>query len=149
MTNDNCSVSFVSSDDDNNILIESMAFIPEGRIEEKTRNERCDYNRFIQEGKCIACGNKTVDYSVIEQFVFDIEKTYGCEIVSIGFDRYNCLSSAQKWQQKYETVEVRQHSDTLHPVTKLLCERITDGKVRYANNKLLEINFENAKCIVS
>lgn len=146
MTNDNVAVSFVSSDDDNNILIESMAFIPEGRIEEKTRTERCDYRQFIEAGKCIACGNKTVDYAVIEQFVFDIEKTYGCEVNSIGFDRFNALSSAQKWQQDYTVVEVRQHSDTLHPVTKLLSERIANGKVRYSENKLLEINFENAKC---
>ena len=147
MTNDNCSVAMVGYDDESeNILAEVIAFIPEGRIEEKTKYERVDYRRFINEMKCIACGNKTVDYSVIEEFVFQIESKYDVEIVSIGYDRYNALSSAQKWNKKYTTVQVRQHSDTLHPVTKLLYERISEGKFLYSENKLLEINFENAKC---
>lgn len=35
MTNDNCAVSIVSVDDDENILCDSIAFIPADRIEEK------------------------------------------------------------------------------------------------------------------
>ena len=66
--------------------------------------------------------------------------------MGIGYDRYNALSSAQKWDRKYTTVQVRQHSDTLHPVTKLLYEKIVNGEFQYTENKLLEINFENAKC---
>ena len=41
---------------------------------------------------------------------------------------------------------VRQHSDTLHPPTKLLAELIADGKFQYERNDLLEINFQNARC---
>ena len=88
----------------------------------------------------------TVDYGVIEDFVFNIEEKYGVTIMSIGYDRYNALSSAQKWDEKYTTVQIRQHSDTLHPPTKLLYEFIMNKKWHYEENKLLEINFENAKC---
>ncbi len=146
MTNDNCAVAIVSYDDDNNILVDDIAFIPEGRIEEKSKYEKIDYRQFINAMKCIACGYKTVDYSVIEKFVFDIEEKYGVEIMGIGYDRFNALSSAQKWDKKYNTIQVRQHSDTLHPVTKLLHEKIVNGEFQYTENKLLEINFENAKC---
>ena len=96
--------------------------------------------------KCIACGDMVVDYSVIEDFVFQIEQKYGCHINSIGYDRWNALSSAQKFSKKYTTVEIRQHSDTLHPPTKLLSEKIESGEFRYSSNTLLEINFENARC---
>jgi phage terminase large subunit-like protein len=96
--------------------------------------------------KCIACGDMTVDYSVIEDFVLQIEEKYGVEVVSIGYDRYNAMSSAQKWAKKYTTVEIRQHSDTLHPPTKLLFEKIINGEFAYEKNTLLEINFENARC---
>ena len=96
--------------------------------------------------KCIACGDLTVDYSVIEDFVFNIERKYGGTIIAIGYDRYNALSSAQKWDKEYNTVQIRQHSDTLHPPTKLLYELIMDRNFEYENNKLLEINFQNAKC---
>ncbi len=145
MTNDNCAVAMVS-EDNNEILADVVAFIPEGRIEEKNQFERIDYNKFIKTMKCIACGNRTVDYGIIEDFVFKIEEKYKVTIVSIGYDRYNALSSAQKWDKKYNTIEIRQHSDTLHSPTKLLYEKILDRKFRYEENKLLEINFENARC---
>lgn len=145
-TNDNCSVVIAYIDDDEVINVDAIAFIPEGRIEEKNKFERINYMDFINQGKCIACGDMVVDYGTIEEFVEDIEKQYGGKIVSIGYDRWNAISSAQKWSQKYTTVEIRQHSDTLHPPTKLLSEKIESGKFRYEKNDLYLINYENARC---
>lgn len=146
MTNDNCSVSIVACDEENRIYADVYTFIPEGRVEEKSKFERIDYRQFIESGKCIACGDMTVDYAVVEKFVFDIPKKFGCTITAIGYDRYNALSSAQKWDERFTTVQIRQHSDTLHPPTKLLKEKILNGEFFYEKNKLLEINFENARC---
>ena len=145
MTNDNCAVSIVGVDDEGNLLIDCYCFIPEGRINEKNAFEKLDYREFMRAGKCIACGDLTVDYSVIEKFVFDIPKNFGCEIQAIGYDRFNALSSAQKWEQEFTTVQVRQHSDTLHPPTKLLKEKLFDKACFIEKNKLFEINFENAR----
>lgn len=145
-TNDNCAVAIAGVDDNDNILATVMAFIPEGRIDEKSKFEHVDYRRFVEQMKCIACGDMVVDYGVIEDFVLNVEAKLGCEVVAIGYDRYNAMSSAQKWNQKYTTVEIRQHSDTLHPPTKLLAEKVENGQFRYEANTLLEINFENAKC---
>lgn len=147
MTNDNCSVAMVSWND-GTVLAEAVAFVPEGRIGEKNRTEKIDYRLFIEAGKCIACGDRTVDYSVIENFVSDIESRYGVKVMGIGFDRYNALSSAQKWENEgYVVCEVKQHSSVLHPATKWLYELITDGKFFYEKNTLYEINFESAKCV--
>nr|DAO04907.1 MAG TPA: Large Terminase [Caudoviricetes sp.] len=145
-TNDNCAVAIAGVDDNDNILATVMAFIPEGRIDEKSKFEHVDYRRFVEQTKCIACGDMVVDYGAIEDFVLNVEAKLGCEVVAIGYDRYNAMSSAQKWNQKYTTVEIRQHSDTLHPPTKLLAEKVENGQFRYEANTLLEINFENAKC---
>ena len=152
MTNDNCSVG-MATEEEGNILADAIAFIPEGRIDEKTQFEKVDYRSFINAMKCIACGNKTVDYGVIEDFVFNIEKKYGVNVKALGYDRFNALSSAQKWENgdngKYEginCIQIRQHSDTLHPPTKLLYEKIVNKEFQYEENKLLEINFENARC---
>lgn len=146
MTNDNCSVAIAAIDDDGNILADSMAFIPEGRVDEKNKFEKIDYRRFIANGNCIACGDMIVDYSVIEEFVFRIEEKYQCNVVSIGYDRFNAMSSAQKWDESYTTVVIRQHSSVLHAPTKLLYEKITDGQFQYEKNELLELNFQNAQC---
>ena len=35
----------------------------------------------------------------------------------------------------------------MHPPTKLLYEKIVNHEFEYEENKLLEINFENAKCV--
>lgn len=145
-TNDNCAVAIASVDDGERILADVVAFIPEARIDEKNKFEHIDYRRFIDTLKCVACGDMVVDYSVIEDFVENLEQRLGCTIVAIGYDRYNAISSAQKWAKKYTTVEIRQHSDTLHPPTKLLYEKVLSGEFVYERNQLLEINFENARC---
>lgn len=152
MSNDNCAVSMVA-EEDGTILAETIAFVPEGRIDEKSKFEKVDYRRFIEAMKCVACGNKTVDYGVIEDFVFHIEEKYGVYIKALGYDRYNALSSAQKWERGIEDkhhpincIQIRQHSDTLHPPTKLLYEKIVNKEFQYEPNALLEINFENARC---
>ena len=145
ISNDNTAVAMAAIDD-GKILADVICFIPEGKIEEKSVLERLDYHLFINSLKCIACGNRTIDYGVVEDFVFSIEQKYGVKIKSIGFDRYNAISSAQKWNQKYNTVQIRQHSDTLHPPTKLLSEKIANGEFQYEKNTLLEINFQNARC---
>jgi phage terminase large subunit-like protein len=152
MTNDNCAVGMVA-EEDGIIMADAIAFIPEGRIEEKSQFERVDYRKFIEAMKCIACGNKTVDYGVIEDFVFHIEEKYGVHIKALGYDRFNALSSAQKWESgdggKYASInciQIRQHSDTLHSPTKLLYEKIVNKESQYEPNNLLEINFENARC---
>ena len=145
MSNDNTAVA-ICAEENGRILADVVCFIPEGRIDEKNKFEKLDYRRFVAAGKCIACGNRTIDYGAVEDFVFSIEEKYGVTVRAIGFDRYNAISSAQKWNQKYNTVEIRQHSDTLHPPTKLLSEKIANGEFEYEKNTLLEINFENARC---
>ena len=77
----------------------------------------------------------------------NIESKYNVQIQAIAYDRFNCLSTAQKLERAgYNTVEVRQHSSVLHSPTKLLKEKILNGEAKYTENKLLEINFQNARC---
>ena len=146
-SNDNTSVSMVTVDDNNNILADSFAFIPEGRIEEKTASEKVNYRELIRSGKVIACGDKVIDYAVVEDFILSLETKYGVQIQAIGYDRWNALSTAQKLERAgYNLVEIRQHSSVLHPPTKLLKEKILAKEFGYENNTLLEINFQNARC---
>lgn len=146
-SNDNTSVSMVTVDDNNSILADSFAFIPEGRIEEKTVTEKVNYKELIRSGKVIACGDKVIDYAVVEDFILNLESKYGVQIQAIGYDRWNALSTAQKLERAgYNLVEIRQHSSVLHPPTKLLKEKILAKEFKYENNTLLEINFQNARC---
>ena len=146
-TNDNTSISMVTVDDDNNILATSFAFIPADRVVEKTVAEKVDYKNLIKTENVIACGDKVIDYAYVEDFILNLEKTYNVKIQAIGYDRWNALSTAQKLEKAgYNLVEIRQHSSVLHPPTKLLKEKILSKQFEYTNNKLLEINFQNARC---
>lgn len=147
-TNDNTSVSMVSVDDANNVLAESFAFIPEGRIEEKQAYEKVNYRELLRTNKVIACGDRVIDYKFVEDFILNLEEKYGVQIQAIGYDRWNALSTAQKLESEgYNLVEIRQHSSVLHPPTKLLKEKILSREFKYTQNNLLEINFQNARCV--
>ena len=146
-TTDNTAVAMSALDDDGEtVLADAIGFIPADSVESKSRTEKIPYREFIEEMKCIDCGNRVIDYSVVEEFVFQIEERYGCSVAYIGYDRRNAMSSAQKWDKKYETVEIRQHSSVLHSPTKLLKEKILKKEFRYDKNRLLELNFQNARC---
>ncbi len=147
MTNDNTSVSMIAVDDDDQILADSWAFIPEGRIEEKMSSERVNYRELIKTGKVIPCGDKIIDYKVVEDFILSLEDKLGVSIQAVGYDRYNAISTAQKLESAgLTTIEVKQHSSVLHPPTKLLYEKVINGEFEYMSNPLYEINYLNARC---
>lgn len=156
-SNDNTSVAMVAVDDDNKILADVFGFIPEGRINEKSKFEKVDYFRLInmKPTKVFACGDRVINYGFIEDFILGIEKAFGVEVLAVGYDRWNALSSAQKLEKGKEEknerglncVEIRQHSSVLHPPTKLLQEKILSKEFEYTENPLLEINFQNARVV--
>ena len=147
MTTDNCSVAMVT-EEDGKVYANVWAFIPSDRIDEKTRIEKVDYRAMIRNGNCFSSGENVVDYGFIESFILGLEDKYGVRIVGIGFDRFNCMSTAQKLESNgYETTEIRQHSSVLHSPTKLLEELVLTEQFGYESNRLLEINFSNARCL--
>ena len=148
MSGDNTAVAIAGYDAGRDrVIIFTMGFYPMGRREEKTAAERFDYYESEKRGECIGCGNMTVDYSTIESWVEAIQERFGCTVGGIAFDRYNCMSSAQKWENAgYQTVEVRQHSSVLHAPTKRLCELFLNGRCEYEQSLLFEVNMQNARC---
>ena len=151
MTEDNVCVDMKTYDgttkDDAILYTRTMGFIPAGRIAQKTKKEGVDYNVLIRNGCCIACGDEVIDYTAVEEYVLTLEENLGVEIVQIGYDKWNALSSVQKFEKEgYECVEIKQHSSVLHSPTKWLKECILSGRYFYDSNLMLEINFQNARC---
>lgn len=147
MTTDNCAFSMVT-EEDMKIYADSFAFVPTDNIDEKNRVEKINYYDFIKAGKCFACGDGVIDYGFIEDMILEIEAKYDVVVMGVGYDRYNCLSTAQRFERHgLRTVEVKQHSSVLHPATKLLREKILNKEFFYTPNDLLEINFQNAKLV--
>ena len=145
-TDDNTSVN-MCCEDSGNIHSKTWGFIPKDKKDYKIKKENVDYNKLIRQGVCFECGDEVIDYKYVEDFVLNLEEKYGVEIVQIGYDRWNALSSIQKFEAAgYECVEIKQHSSVLHMPTKLLKEYVLSGKFKYDENRMLEINFQNARC---
>lgn len=146
LTDDNTSVT-IAAEHDGNVYCKSWGFIPKDKKELKTKKENVDYNRLIRQGVCFDCGNEVIGYDFVENFILTLEEKYGVEIVQIGYDRMNAISTIQKLEAAgYECVEIKQHSSVLHAPTKLLHEIILSKTFFYDENLMLEINFQNARC---
>lgn len=146
-TTDNTAISMVTYDVENDEYVAaSWAFLPEDNAANKSKVERIDYYIMRDNGYAFFCGDKVISHRYVEDFVLSLEERYGVKIRGIGYDRYNCISSANRWYEAgYDTVEVKQHSSVLHPATKLVKERVLKGSFKYIKNQLLEINFSNAR----
>lgn len=148
-TEDNTAVAMVTYDNDK-IYAKVWGFLPEGRREIKSAKEKVDYQKLEREGCCFACGDEVIDYGFVERFILGLQEEYGVIIEQVGYDKYNAISTVQKLEGDEDTplecVEIMQHSKVLHRPTKLLKEYILNKNFCYEPNKLLEINFQNARC---
>ena len=147
-TEDNTSVAMVTMFR-GKIYARVWGFLPEERIDAKSVKEKVDYKKLIRQGVCFGCGEEVVDYGFVERFILGLQMEYGVTIIQVGYDRYNAISTVQKLEgadEPLECVEIIQHSKTLHRPTKLLKEYILNRNFCYEENKLLEINFQNARC---
>lgn len=142
---DNTAVAMVT-EYEGDIYTSVWGFIPSAKVELKSKKENVDYKKLIKDGVCFACGDEVISYKEVEDFILGLESEYGVEILQIGYDRWNALSTAQKLEAEgYEMVEIKQHSSVLHMPTKLLEEKVLSKKFKYEENRLLEINFQNAR----
>jgi phage terminase large subunit-like protein len=147
-TDDNTSNAMVC-EHEGMIYAKVWGFIPKYKVDIKSKKENVDYNKLIRQGVCFECGDEVIDYGFVENFIINIEKTYGVEVIQLGYDRYNAISTVQKLENAehpIECVEIQQHSRILHAPTKLLKEYILSKLFRYDENPMLEINFQNARC---
>lgn len=145
-TDDNTALAMLT-EEDGTICAKVWGFLPKDRMEAKTEKEQVDYAKLVRQGCCFACGDEVIDYGFVEDFILSLPERYGVEIMQLGFDRYNAISTVQKLEAAgIECVEIKQHSSVLHPATKLLRECILKKTFRYDENRLLEINFQNARC---
>jgi phage terminase large subunit-like protein len=145
-TDDNTALAMVT-EADGYIFAKVFGFVPEDKIEYKSKREHVDYKKLIQNGDCFACGNEVIDYIFVKDKIKEIEDEYEVEIQMIGYDKWNALATVQGLEADgYECVEIKQHSSVLHMPTKWLKEIILEKQFKYIENRMLEINFQNARC---
>ena len=145
-TDDNTALAMVT-EEEGIVYAKVFGFVPEEKVEFKSKKEHVDYKRLIERGDCFSCGSEVIDYLYVKAKAEEIEEEYGVEVMQIGYDKWNALATVQGLEADgYECVEIRQHSSVLHMPTKWLKELVLEKKFRYSDNRMLEINFQNARC---
>lgn len=147
LTTDNTAITMTNWDPrENKFYVKSWGFIPADSVVEKSKLEKIDYDIMIENGYAFKCGDRIISHRFVEDFVLGLEDEYGVNVKGIGYDKYNAVSSANRWYEEgYEVIEIKQHSSTLHPATKLLKESILKKEFAYETNRLFEMNFANAR----
>jgi phage terminase large subunit-like protein len=147
LSTDNTAVTMVHYDPmKQKFYAKSFAFIPADNAEQKSKLEKIDYYLMKDMGYVFLCGDRIVDYRFIEDFVMSLADKYGVNVKGIGYDKYNAMSSVNRWYENGdEVIEVKQHSSVLHKPTKLLKESVLKGLFSYDKNRLYEINFSNCR----
>lgn len=146
-SDDNTAVSMITYDEElDKYFSKVWAFYPAENIEVKSAKEKIDYRQMERFGLAYGCGDRIISYKFVEDFVANLENQYGVKIDGIAYDRWNAISSANRWHELgYNVIEIKQHSAILHPATKLLKEMVLTEKFAYENNMLFEINVSNAR----
>ena len=113
--------------------------------------ERVDVPDFTGKSyEAVVNDKQYADYHFTVVYTVDPDVPDGVIIEQVGYDKYNAISTVQKLEGDEDTplecVEIMQHSKVLHRPTKLLKEYILNKNFCYEPNKLLEINFQNARC---
>ncbi|MEG2056816.1 MAG: terminase TerL endonuclease subunit [Romboutsia sp.] len=152
LSGDNTAVSILTYDYNlDKYVAQSWGFIPASKIEIKTQEEKVPYNEYIRRGWCFGCGDKgIIDYGFIESFILSVESKLGCKVRSVGYDKYNAMSTVGKLEDAgLECTEVAQGYMTLHPACKLMKESVLNEKFAYVKNDLFTLNVANAREITN
>lgn len=128
---------------ENNIIYcKSHGFLPEDSLKE--RRENIDYMEYAELDYCDIHEGMTVNYTKVEEYIRNIESTYGCRIKSIVTDPMNAKELVERLGNDYDVILLRQTFTNLSPVTKEFRKKVYDGEVKYEKNELLDWNMTNA-----
>ncbi|MDN4492887.1 terminase TerL endonuclease subunit [Ureibacillus aquaedulcis] len=122
-------------------------FYPTALGAEKHKNEGLNYPIYAKQGYAIPCGNKSIDYDFIEDFIVDLVTDYQLEVASIAFDRTFATEMmdnlAERVYQEAPSVDVPQGPRVLGATVVDIQRAILDGRFKYAPNPLMRAAFLN------
>lgn len=121
----------------------SHGFLPEESLKDR-REKHIDYRKFAKLDYCDIHKGKTVSYTLVEEYIRNIEVDYECTIETIVTDPMNAKEMVERLAKDYDVVCLKQTYTNLSPATKEYRKAVYDDKVRYVKNELLDWNMNCA-----
>ena len=92
-SDDNTSVAMVA-EADGVIHAKVWGILPKGSHRDQNQEGKCGLCRkLIAAGSCFAEGEEVIDYGFVERWILGLEEKYGVEVIQVGYDRYNAIST--------------------------------------------------------
>lgn len=120
----------------------SHGFLPSGNIED--RREKIDYHRMKRMGYCDIHEGLTVQYTLLEQYIRNIEDEYDCKVETIVSDPFNMKQTMENLSNDYEVIMLKQTYTNLTGATKSFRDEVYNKNVFYEKNELLDWCVSNA-----
>lgn len=128
---------------ENNIIYcKSHGFLPEDNLAD--RRENINYRNYADLGFCDIHKGMTVSYTLVEEYIRNIEVEYKCKIKTIVTDPMNAKEMMERLAEDYDVILLKQTYTNLSPATKEFRKKVYDGEVKYEKNELLDWNMNNA-----
>lgn len=132
----------IEFEDENIFYCKSHGFLPKDSLEK--RREKIDYRKYAKAGYCDIHKGMTVNYTLVEEYIRNIEVKYECEIEVIVTDPTNAKEMMERLSVDYDVVLLKQTYTNLSPATKEYRKAVYDGKTRHVKNELLDWNMNKA-----
>ncbi|NFD55354.1 terminase large subunit [Clostridium botulinum] len=128
--------------EDNIIYCKSHGFLPEDSLDK--RRENIDYRKYEEAEYCDIHKGMTVNYTLVEKYIRNIESEYDCIIETIVTDPMNAKEMIERLEKDYDVLKLKQTYTNLSPATKEFRKKVYDGQVKYEKNELLDWCMSNA-----
>lgn len=120
----------------------SHGFLPSENLNK--RREDIDYRKYEELGYCDIHNSRTVQYSLVEKYIRNIESEYNCTIDYMVTDPMNAKNMVECLEKDYNVIKLKQTYTNLTSATKEFRKKIYDYEVRYSENELLDWNMSIA-----
>lgn len=133
----------IEFEDEELVYCHSKGFLPEDSLATR-REKHIDYRKYEKLGYCDIHEGMTVNYTLVEEYIRNIEEEYDCTIDCIVTDPMNAKEMMERLAEDYDVLMLRQTYTNLSPATKEFRKKVYDAEVRYVENELLDWNMLNA-----
>lgn len=128
---------------DPNLYVISHSFMPEENVEQRSKEDKVPYNRWVERGLITPCPGNRVDYRYITDWFQKLLTEYGISTYWVGYDSWN----SPAWVEDMETrlgyrkgenlLPVIMGAKTLSAPMKELKAELSGHRVNYNNNPVL------------
>jgi len=111
-------------------------WIPEAKLEERTRNDRVPYGQWVNEGVLSVTPGNVIDFARVKTDTLALCDTWG--VSEVGYDPWNALQLALELEQAgLLMVQTRQGYATMTNPMAELGSRVVSGKLRHGGHPVL------------